>query len=110
MATQLCREVLAPVKVGQTDDTLLVPTIALQQSNGAYQVLVPNTTDAEGTPTAMSVEIGLSDGTYTEILKGLNEGDKVLVELSTSTSSDTQTMGGPGGGMDMGGASAPPSQ
>jgi HlyD family secretion protein len=98
------------IQVGQADETLLVPTIALQQSNGTYQVLVPDTTDANGTSTAVSVEIGLSDGTYTQITKGLNEGDQVLVELSMSTSSDTQTMGGPGGGMDMGGASAPPSQ
>jgi HlyD family secretion protein len=98
------------IQVGQADETLLVPTIALQQSNGTYQVLVPDTTDANGTSTAVSVEIGLSDGTYTQITKGLNEGDQVLVELSTSTESNMQTMGGPGGGMDMGGAGAPPSQ
>ena len=29
------------------------------------------------------MEIGLSDGTYTQITKGLNEGDKVLVEIRT---------------------------
>jgi HlyD family secretion protein len=98
------------IRVGQTGETLLVPTIALQQSNGSYQVLVANTTDPNGTPETVSVEIGLSDGTYTEILKGLNEGDQVLAELSTATSSDTPMMGGPGGGVDMGGAGAPPNQ
>lgn len=97
------------IQVGQTTETLLVPTIALTQANGMYQVLVPNTADPNGDPEAVPVEIGLSDGTYTEILKGLNAGDQVLVEISTSTSDETQMMGGPGGmgGMDMG-SGAPP--
>ncbi len=90
------------IQVGQMGETLLVPTIALTQSNGRYQVLVPNTTDPNGTPETAPVEIGLSDGTYTAILKGLNEGDKVLVEISTSTNEEEQ-MFGPRG-MEMGGA------
>ena len=96
----------------QVTDALLVPTIALRQSNGLYQVLVPNTTDPNGAAEAVPVEIGLSDGTYTQITKGLNAGDQVLVEVSTSPSDDEQMMmGGPGGGMDMGGGAppAPPS-
>ena len=36
------------IQVQQVVDALLVPTIALQQSNGMYQVLVPNTTDPSG--------------------------------------------------------------
>ena len=100
------------IQVEQVTDALLVPTIALQQSNGLYQVLVPNTTDPNGAAEAVPVEIGLSDGTYTQITKGLNAGDQVLVEVSTSSSDDEQMMmGGPGGGMDMGGGAppAPPS-
>ena len=84
------------IQVEQVTDALLVPTIALQQSNGLYQVLVPNTTDPAGEAEAVPVEIGLSDGTYTQITKGLNVGDKVLVEVSTSSSDETQMMGGPG--------------
>ena len=84
------------IQVEQVTDALLVPTIALQQSNNLYQVLVPNTTDPAGEPEAVPVEIGLSDGTYTQITKGLNVGDKVLVEVSTSSSDETQMMG-PGG-------------
>jgi hypothetical protein len=58
-------------------------------------VLVPNTTDAEGAPEAVPVEIGLSDGTYTQITKGLNAGDQVVVQLSSGSSSSTpRNMGG----------------
>ena len=51
-----------------------------------------------------------SDGTYTQIIKGLNAGDQVIVEVSTGTSDDQGMMMGPGG-MDMGGGAppAPPS-
>ena len=100
------------IQVEQVTDALLVPTIALRQSNGLYQVLVPNTTDPNGAAETVPVEIGLSDGTYTQITKGLNAGDQVLVEVSTSSADETQMMGpGDMGGMDMGGGAppAPPS-
>ena len=85
------------IQVGQATDALLVPTIALQQTNGLYEVLVPNTADPNGDPEAVPVEVGLSDGTYTQITKGLNAGDNVLVQLqSTSSSSSSKTMGGSG--------------
>ncbi len=90
------------IQVGQTGETLLVPALALTQSNGRYQVLVPSTTDPNGEPEAVPVEIGGSDGTYTAVLKGLNEGDQVVVRISTSTNQDQQ-MFGPGSMMDGGG-------
>jgi multidrug efflux pump subunit AcrA (membrane-fusion protein) len=100
------------IQVEKVTDALLVPTIALRQSNGQYEVLVPNATDPNGTSQTVSVDIGLSDGTYTQITKGLNVGDQVLVEVSTSSSDQQQMMGlGGMGGMDMGGGAppAPPS-
>ncbi len=98
------------VQVGQASDALLVPTLALSKANGLYQVLVPNTADPNGDPTAVPVEVGLSDGTYTQITKGLNPGDQVVVQVASTTSS-SQTLGGPGGmgGMDGGAPPAPPS-
>ena len=58
---------------------------------------MPNTTDPNGAAEAVPVEVGLSDGTYTQITKGLNAGDSVLVQLqSTSSSSSSKAMGGSG--------------
>ena len=100
------------IKVADITDALLVPTIALQQSNGQYQVLVPTTADPNGATQAVTVEVGLSDGTYTQILKGLSVGDKVVEQVKSTTSDNNQQMGPGGpGGMDMGGGAppAPPS-
>ena len=98
------------IQVGQAADALLAPTLALTKANGLYQVLVPNTTDPNGDPVAVPVEIGLSDGAYTQITRGLNPGDHVLVQIASTTSSP-QMMGGPGGmgAMDGGAPPAPPS-
>ena len=83
------------IQEGQATDALLVPSLALQQSNNLYQVLVPNTTDPNGAAEAVPVEIGLSDGTYTQITKGLNAGDSVVVQLTASdSSSSSRNMGG----------------
>jgi HlyD family secretion protein len=92
------------VQVGQATDALLVPTMALTRASGGYQVLVPNTADPEGEPEAVPVQVGLSDGTYTQVLKGLNDGDQVLVELDTGSEETFFGFGrGEGGGMIMGG-------
>jgi HlyD family secretion protein len=92
------------VQVGQATDALLVPTMALTRASGGYQVLVPNTVDPEGEPEAVPVQVGLSDGTYTQILKGLNDGDEVLVELDTGSEETFFGFGrGEGGGFMMGG-------
>lgn len=83
------------IRTAEATNVLLVPTMALTQSRGAYQVLVPNTTDPSGEPEAVPVQIGASDGTYTAVLKGLNVGDSVLVEFRASDSgSSTRGIGG----------------
>ena len=50
------------IAMGQAQNALLVPAMALQKANGMYQVLVPNTGDPTGQPEAVPVEVGLSDG------------------------------------------------
>jgi HlyD family secretion protein len=97
------------ISAGKTTSTLLVPTVALQRANGQYQVLTPNPSDPDGEPVAVTVEVGQSDGTYTEILTGLAAGDKVIYQAAATTT--TEFRGGPGGMMDMGGGAppAPPS-
>ncbi len=78
------------IQVGAVQDALLVPTLALTQSNNRYQVLVPNTTDLKGSPEAVPVQIGLSNGTYTVVTKGLNEGDQILVQLEEGSSTSSR--------------------
>jgi multidrug efflux pump subunit AcrA (membrane-fusion protein) len=98
------------IEVGQASDALLVPTLALVKANGGYQVLVPNTTDPAGDPETVPVQIGLSNGTYTQIAKGLNAGDQVIVQLdSTNSSGSFQDMDGPGGMMGVPPSGSPPS-
>ncbi len=100
------------IDVGQTQNALLVPSMAVQTVGGMAQVLVPNASDPAN-PVAVPVQVGLSNGTYTEIVRGLNLGDQVVVQLSSSTSGQLR-FGGPGGGMDVmmigGPPGAPPSR
>jgi len=72
------------IEVGQVEDALLVPAMAVQKSGGMYQVLVAEGGDVSGGLTAVPVEVGLSDGVYTQIVRGLNLGDKVAVQMSAS--------------------------
>ena len=82
--------------------------MALQKVNGLYQVLVVDGSNAQGSPVSVPVEVGLSDGTYTQITKGLNEGDRVVVQMQ-STTTQSNTNSGMGGGMNpmMGGGGGP---
>ena len=50
-----------------------------------------------GATTQVPVQIGLSDGTYTEILSGLGEGDVIEALATATTASGNNGMGGPGG-------------
>ena len=89
------------ISTGSVENALLIPSMALTKSSGMYTVRVPNTLDPSGQPETVPVQVGLSDGTYTQIVSGLVEGDQVLVTLSSSTSSDNfRGFGGLlGGGM-----------
>ena len=91
------------IQVGQAQNVLLVPTMALQTMNGFNQVLVANSADAEAEPEAVPVEIGLSDGVHTEIVRGLNPDDQVVVQFSAAESNNfgfggLGAIGGFGGG------------
>lgn len=99
----------ASISVGQAENALLVPSIAVQSSRGGYQVLVPTLGDSQAVPQTVAVEVGLTNGTYTEIVSGLNPGDQILVQFSTA--SDSNAFGFPGGGIPgagFGGQGRPP--
>jgi HlyD family secretion protein len=73
------------VKVGMTanliittatkEAALFVPNSALLPKGTGRVVQVPN---ADGTTREVDIEIGLTDGNNTEIVRGLNEGDLVV--------------------------------
>jgi HlyD family secretion protein len=68
------------IVTAQKPGVLLVPNTALLPKGTGRVVQVP-ATDAQGGPTTpreVEVKTGLSDGTMTEILSGLNEGDQVI--------------------------------
>jgi macrolide-specific efflux system membrane fusion protein len=62
--------------IAAKDDVLRVPTHALRSDGDRKSVLVPG---ADGVPREQTVETGVSDGRQTEILSGLDDGDKVLI-------------------------------
>jgi HlyD family secretion protein len=63
------------VQTARADNALLVPAIALQRNRGQY-IQTP-------------VEVGLSDGTFTQIVQGLNAGDQVLVTVQASNNTNS---------------------
>jgi len=91
------------IAVGQAEDVLLVPSMALLTSQGLYQVLIPGSGDSQSSPQAVPVEIGISDGIYSQVIRGLNEGDQVVVQVRASDAAQSpfgaiRMMGGMGGG------------
>ena len=68
------------IVTAQKDNVLLVPNTALLPKGTGRVVQVP-TTDAQGRPASpreVEVKTGLTDGTMTEILSGLSEGQQVI--------------------------------
>jgi HlyD family secretion protein len=92
------------IAVGHAEGVLLVPTMALLNNEGFYQVLLPGGSDPESSPQAVPVEVGISDGVYSEVIRGLNEGDQVIVQVQASDATEglfgaIRMMGGMGGGV-----------
>ncbi len=64
--------------VGQRENVLLVPALAVQQGEEGNVVMVQDS--PQGPAVATRIEVGLSDGLYVEVIRGLNEGDQVVIE------------------------------
>ena len=84
----------AQVQMAQVRDALLVPAMAVQRVNGQYEVLVANPADPQSPPFAVPVEVGLSDGIYTQITNGLQPGDQVVLQVEATQA--TTPAGGSG--------------
>jgi RND family efflux transporter MFP subunit len=104
--------VTANIIVSTKTDVLIVPSSAVQTQNGVNSVRVMK----NNTPQSVTVEVGDSSGTETEIRSGLNEGDEVItgtISSQTSTTTGTRSVfggtgfgGGFGGGGNRGGGTA----
>ncbi len=88
------------------DNVILVPSSAVQTTNGQSTVRVLKNNQ----PNAIPVTLGGSNDTQTAIVSGLNEGDEVITSETNSTSTSTTTspfgntrsgFGGFGGGGQM---------
>ena len=79
------------ISVGRTEDAMLVSALAIQQSEDGNVVMLQ---DAPGSYVVTPVQVGLSNGIWVEILRGLNEGDQVLVQYEQSTQPQFGALGG----------------
>lgn len=85
---------------GEKSNVLTLPTRALRQRDGKATVQVPG----DPSPRTVQVEVGLEGDESTEIISGLNEGDKVILpQLGAAPGA-----GGAPGGMGKGGPPMPP--
>jgi HlyD family secretion protein len=71
------------VLVAAKNHVLAVPNDAITTEDGKSLIKVSN---AEGHLSTRTVQTGLSDGTRTEILQGLSEGEKVVMEQGQARS------------------------
>lgn len=70
------------------NDVVLVASTAIKKSNDVSTVQIMK----EGQPISVEVEVGESNGTQTEIVSGVNEGDVVVTStVSTTKSSASST-------------------
>jgi len=67
--------------VGRREHVLLLSALAVQQAEDGNVVLVQDS--PEGPAVETRVELGLSDGAYVEVIRGLNEGDRVVIEYQS---------------------------
>jgi RND family efflux transporter MFP subunit len=82
--------VSASIITGVKQDVLLIPNGAVKTRNGATYVQVLK----NQAPENKNVEVGLSNNTQTEIVSGINVGDKVVTQTiagDTTASSTTKT-------------------
>jgi len=66
--------------VSEKDDILLIPSEAVQQTNDGQSFVLKAGADKGSKPQTVSIQTGLTDGKQTEVVSGLNEGDKILIK------------------------------
>ena len=92
----------ATIRIEEVNDVLLVPLTALNTPRGeSYVWLQSDSASADEPGVRTTVETGLSDENYAQVLSGLDEGDVVLITREASSSSTDSR----DGGFDFGGMS-----
>ena len=82
------------INVAESNNTLMVPLSAVKSNNGEKYVVVVRNGKTQNTP----VETGITSEDKVEIVRGLVEGDQVLVSAAKAPTAGN-TKGGGGGGM-----------
>ncbi len=79
----------ADIVVEEANNVLLIPTQAITgtTNNPAVQVMV------NGVIQQRTVELGLSDGSYSEVISGLQSGEQVVLPKTTSTTTQQSNQG-----------------
>lgn len=94
--------VSAAIITNVAQNVLIVPSSAIKTQNGSsyvqvFDVALPAPlTGVQGSPSTtpprnQTIEIGISNGTSTQIISGLNSGDEVVSKTITSTTKTTAT-------------------
>jgi multidrug efflux pump subunit AcrA (membrane-fusion protein) len=81
----------ADISVLSLKNVLTLPSSAIKPNNGSPQVTIMD----NGHLVAWDVQSGATDGTRTQIVAGLDEGQEVVVQRRTSTGVTQQQQGGP---------------
>jgi HlyD family secretion protein len=84
----------AAITTASKDNALVVPNRAVRTQGRAKTVDV---LDADGKTTTRPVQTGLANDQVTEVLSGLQPGDRVVIPTTTTAAARVPGFGGPGG-------------
>ncbi|WP_373746177.1 efflux RND transporter periplasmic adaptor subunit [Neisseria dentiae] len=84
------------ITINQAKNVLSVPNLAVKTQKGKKVVRV---LDDKNQPQQREIKTGLSDGTNTQVLSGVKEGEKVIISEATAADAQKELRSGPIGPM-----------